>query len=56
MTVVPLVLAVFGLQDEWAYLAPLRWPLLFFGYVGALALIYRLGPSRARAREESIFR
>lgn len=47
---VPLVLAVFGLQDEWAYLAPLRWPLLFFGYVGALALIYRLGPSRARAR------
>ncbi|HEY4587167.1 MAG TPA: YhjD/YihY/BrkB family envelope integrity protein, partial [Brevundimonas sp.] len=47
---VPVVLAVFGLQDEWAYLAPLRWPLLFFGYVGALALIYRLGPSRARAR------
>src|SRR5690606_1667357 len=47
---VPLVLAVFGLQDEWAYLAPLRWPLLFFGYVGALALIYRLGPTRARAR------
>ncbi|MEN5146020.1 YihY/virulence factor BrkB family protein [Brevundimonas diminuta] len=47
---VPVVLAVFGLQDEWSHLAPLRWPLLFFGYVGALALIYRLGPSRARAR------
>src|SRR5690606_28685960 len=47
---VPVVLAVFGLQDEWAYLSPLRWPLLFVGYVGALALIYRLAPSRARAR------
>lgn len=47
---VPVVLAVFGLQDEWTHLAPLRWPLLFLGYVGALALVYRLGPCRARAR------
>jgi len=47
---VPVVLAVLGLQDEWAYLAPLRWPLLFLGYVAALALIYRHGPCRARAR------
>nr|WP_240387375.1 YihY/virulence factor BrkB family protein [Brevundimonas naejangsanensis] len=47
---VPVVLAVLGLQDEWAYLAPLRWPLLFLGYVAALALIYRYGPCRARAR------
>ena len=47
---VPVVLALFGLQDEWAHLAPLRWPLLFAGYVGALALIYRFGPCRARAR------
>ncbi|MGH7026566.1 YihY/virulence factor BrkB family protein [Brevundimonas sp.] len=47
---VPVVLAVLGLEDEWAHLAPLRWPLLFLGYVGALALIYRYGPSRARAR------
>ena len=47
---VPVVLSVFGLEEEWAHLAPLRWPLLFFGYVGALALIYRMGPCRARAR------
>ena len=47
---VPIVLSVFGLAEEWAHLAPLRWPLLFFGYVGALALIYRMGPCRARAR------
>lgn len=47
---VPVVLAVFGLEEEWAHLAPLRWPLLFFGYAGALALIYRMGPCRARAR------
>lgn len=47
---VPLVLALFGLEDEWAHLAPLRWPLLFAGYVFVLALIYRFGPCRARAR------
>lgn len=47
---VPVVLAVFGLEDEWAHLAPLRWPLLLLGYVAALALIYRIGPCRARAR------
>ncbi len=47
---VPVVLAVFGLADEWARLAPLRWPLLFVVYVGALAVIYRFGPCRQRAR------
>jgi membrane protein len=47
---VPIFLALFGLQDEWAYLAPLRWPLLFVGYAAALTLIYRTGPCRARAR------
>ncbi|WP_242396996.1 YihY/virulence factor BrkB family protein [Brevundimonas abyssalis] len=47
---VPVVLDLFGLREEWAYLAPLRWPLLFAGYVSALALIYRLGPCRSRAR------
>lgn len=31
-------------------LAPLRWPLLFIGYVGALTVIYRFGPCRQRAR------
>ena len=47
---VPVVLSLFGLEREWAHLAPLRWPLLYLGYVAALALIYRHGPCRARAR------
>jgi membrane protein len=47
---VPVVLGVFGLAEEWARLAPLRWPLLFLGYIGALTVIYRFGPCRARAR------
>jgi membrane protein len=47
---VPVVLGVFGLQDEWDQLAPLRWPLLFIGYVAALTVIYRFGPCRQRAR------
>ena len=47
---VPVVLGVFGLADEWDRLAPLRWPLLFLGYVGALTVIYRFGPCRQNAR------
>ena len=47
---VPVVLALFGLEDEWAYLAWLRWPVLLLGYMGGLALIYRVGPCRQRAR------
>jgi membrane protein len=47
---VPIVLAVFGLQEEWDTLAPLRWPVLFFIYVMALTVIYRFGPCRQRAR------
>ncbi|WGM32794.1 YihY/virulence factor BrkB family protein [Brevundimonas sp. NIBR11] len=47
---VPVVLGVFGLADDWERLAPLRWPLLFLGYVGALTIIYRFGPCRQRAR------
>ncbi|MEQ7153646.1 YihY/virulence factor BrkB family protein [Brevundimonas aurifodinae] len=47
---VPVVLGVFGLTDEWQALAPLRWPLLFMIYVGALAVIYRFGPCRQSAR------
>lgn len=47
---VPVVLGVFGLAEEWNRLAPLRWPLLFVGYIGALTVIYRFGPCRARAR------
>ncbi|HEY1224087.1 MAG TPA: YihY/virulence factor BrkB family protein [Brevundimonas sp.] len=47
---VPVVLAAFGLQEEWDHLAPLRWPLLFVIYVAALTVIYRFGPCRQRAR------
>ena len=47
---VPIVLAVFGLQEEWEQLAPLRWPVLFVGYVCALMVVYRMGPCRASAR------
>lgn len=47
---VPVALAVLGLQEEWSRLAPLRWPVLFLIYVGALAIIYRVGPCRSRAR------
>ncbi|MBX9614392.1 MAG: YihY/virulence factor BrkB family protein [Caulobacteraceae bacterium] len=47
---VPVVLGTIGLADDWARLAPLRWPLLFIGYIGALTVIYRFGPCRAKAR------
>jgi membrane protein len=47
---VPVVLGVVGLADEWAYLAPLRWPILGVVYVAALTMIYRFGPCRAQAR------
>lgn len=47
---VPIILRLFGLTEEVGYLALLRWPLLFVGYVAALALIYRFGPCRAKAR------
>jgi membrane protein len=47
---VPVVLGPLGLAEEWQALAPLRWPVLFVLYVGALAVIYRFGPCRARAR------
>jgi len=46
----PLALGAFGLAEEWAHLAPLRWPLLLFVYGAALTLAYRIGPSRERAR------
>jgi len=47
---VPVALGTVGLAEEWQRLAPLRWPLLFVGYIGALTVIYRFGPCRARAR------
>jgi len=47
---VPILLGVFGLAEEWQHLAVFRWPVLLLIYVAALALAYRIGPSRARAR------
>lgn len=47
---VPLVLGYFGLADEWAHLAPLRWPLLLLVYIASLTVVYGFGPCRARAR------
>lgn len=47
---VPVVVGLFGLQEEWGLLALLRWPLLLVGYVAALTLIYRFGPCRQKAR------
>lgn len=47
---VPVALGLIGLEGRWADLAPLRWPLLLVAYVGALVLVYRYGPCRARAR------
>ncbi|MDO9076033.1 MAG: YihY/virulence factor BrkB family protein [Brevundimonas sp.] len=47
---VPVVLGVLGLADEWAHLAPLRWPVLLLVYVAILTVIYRHGPCRQKAR------
>lgn len=47
---VPVVLGVFGLADEWAHLAPLRWPVLLLVYGAVLTVIYRHGPCRQTAR------
>lgn len=47
---VPIVLGVFGLADEWAHLAPLRWPVLLLVYVAILTVIYRHGLCRQKAR------
>lgn len=47
---VPIFLGLFGLEDEFRYLEPLRWPILFLGYTAALTLIYRYGPCRQKAR------
>lgn len=47
---VPIVLAVFGLEDDFERLSLLRWPVLFAVYVAALTVIYRFGPCRQSAR------
>ncbi|QTC90963.1 YihY/virulence factor BrkB family protein [Brevundimonas goettingensis] len=46
----PIVLSVFGLQENFGVFAWLRWPVLLVGYTGALTLIYRFGPCRQKAR------
>jgi membrane protein len=46
----PIVLSVFGLQEDFGAFAWLRWPVLFAGYIAALTLIYRFGPCRQSAR------
>ena len=47
---VPIVLSLFGLQEDFSGVAWLRWPILFVGYVAALTVIYRFGPCRQKAR------
>ncbi|CAN5130582.1 hypothetical protein BH10PSE1_BH10PSE1_06060 [soil metagenome] len=47
---VPIVLSVFGLQEDVSGVAWLRWPVLFVVYVAALTVIYRFGPCRQSAR------
>ena len=47
---VPIVLGLLGLEAQWGYLAPLRWPVLLLVYIAALTVIYRFGPCRQRAR------
>lgn len=47
---VPVVIALFGLQEQWAAISPLRWPILFVLYVFFLNLVYRIGPSRRSPR------
>ena len=51
VVVLPLVLSFLGLSGEGHSLIPLlRWPLLFFGVLLALAVLYRFGPSPHGAR------
>jgi len=47
---VPIIVALFGLQDNWAFLTPLRWPALFLIAIGCMNLLYRIGPSRTSPR------
>ena len=49
--VVPAVLAFVGLGGwEEALISFLRWPILFVASAGAIAVLYRYGPDRARAK------
>jgi len=51
VVVFPLVLAALGLTGlDHPYIAYLRWPLMFVLLIVGLAVLYRYGPSRTRAR------
>lgn len=50
VVVTPLVLNIVGWNSAGAYLAPLRWPILLLMQIGALAVVYRFGPSRKKPR------
>jgi membrane protein len=51
VVVFPLILAAFDLSSfDQPIIALLRWPLLFVLILAALAVLYRYGPSRRRAR------
>jgi membrane protein len=50
VVVTPLIFNIIGWESGAAFLAPFRWPLLLFMQVCALAVVYRFGPSRTKAR------
>ncbi|MDP8916953.1 MAG: YihY/virulence factor BrkB family protein, partial [Pseudomonadota bacterium] len=50
VVVTPLVFNVIGWNSAAAFLAPFRWPVLLLMQMAALAVIYRFGPSRRKAR------
>ena len=51
VVVFPLLLAAFGMSGiDLPFIAYLRWPLMFVLLILALAVLYRYGPSRRRAR------
>ena len=50
IVVVPVAFKVIGLSENAWWLSLLRWPALFVVVIGALALLYRYGPSRDAAR------
>ncbi|MDR7037735.1 MULTISPECIES: YihY/virulence factor BrkB family protein [Methylobacterium] len=50
IVVLPVVFNTIGLSSDAWYLALLRWPVLLFGVLLGLALLYRYGPSRDAPR------
>ena len=51
VVVFPLLLAGFGMSSiDFPFIAYVRWPLMFVLLILALAVLYRYGPSRRRAR------